>query len=40
MTPLISGDFCSLPQVIESSSVEIEGVLLVDCTPTIKSVLG
>ena len=37
MAPPISGGFCSLPQVIESGFVETEGVLHVDCTPTIKS---
>jgi len=32
--------FLLSPWVVKSGSVEIEGVLPVDCTPTIKSVLG
>jgi len=39
VAPPISGGFCSLLGT-ESGFVETEGALPVDCTPTIKSVLG
>ena len=40
MAPPISSGFCALPRTLESGSVETEGALPVDFTPTIKSVLG